>query len=97
MKKLLMTLAMAAAMVAAVSCACNNGSEKADGCAGTECADCAGCDKEADAVCDTGACDKECDKDCEKHGDKQCDKKCDKHGEKKACCDTTKVDCKKAE
>lgn len=97
MKKLLMTLAMAAAMVAAVSCACNNGSEKADGCAGTECADCAGCDKEADAVCDTGACDKECDKDCEKHGDKQCDKKCDKHGEKKACCDSTKVDCKKAE
>lgn len=92
-----MTLAMAAAMVAAVSCACNNGSEKADGCAGTECADCAGCDKEADAVCDTGACDKECDKDCEKHGDKQCDKKCDKHGEKKACCDSTKVDCKKAE
>lgn len=88
---------MAAAMVAAVSCACNNGSEKADGCAGTECADCAGCDKEADAVCDTGACDKECDKDCEKHGDKQCDKKCDKHGEKKACCDSTKVDCKKAE
>ena len=84
MKKLLMTLAMAAAMVAAVSCACNNGSEKADGCAGTECADCA-------------ACDKECDKDCEKHGDKQCDKKCDKHGEKKACCDSTKVDCKKAE
>lgn len=105
MKKLLMTLAMAAAMVAAVSCACNNGSEKADGCAGTECADCAGCDKEADAVCDTGACDTECDKacdkacdkECDKDCEKQCDKKCDKHGEKKACCDSTKVDCKKAE
>ena len=92
MKKLLMTLAMAAAMVAAVSCACNNGSEKADGCAGTECADCAGCDKEADAVCDTGACDAECDKAC----DKACEKECHKD---KAChkCDSTNVDCKKAE
>ena len=112
-----MILAMAAAMVAAVSCACNNGADKA-GCDKTECADCAdcgGCTKAADDCCDAeGACDQSCDKSCEKscddcdkaegcdkkcdkHGDKECGKKCDKHGEKKACCDSTKVDCKKAE
>ncbi len=95
MKKVFMSLAVAAAMFAAVSCACNNNSEKAQECAGTECADCAGCDKAADACCDKAGCEKEegCDKQC----DKQCDKECDKHCEKKACCDSTKVDCKKAE
>lgn len=95
MKKVFMSLAVAAAMFAAVSCACNNNSEKAQECAGTECADCAGCDKAEDACCDKAGCEKEegCDKQC----DKQCDKECDKHCEKKACCDSTKVDCKKAE
>ena len=67
MKKIIMSLALVAAMVVAVSCACNNNSGKAQECAATECADCAGCDK---------ACDKQCDK---------------------ACCDSTNVDCKKAE
>ena len=95
MKKVFMSLAVAAAMFAAVSCACNNNSEKAQECAGTECADCAGCDKAADACCDKAGCEKEegCDKQC----DKECDKQCDKQCEKKACCDSTKVDCKKAE
>ena len=58
-----MSLAVAAAMFAAVSCACNNKSEKAQECAGTECADCAGCDKAEEACCDkAGAegCEKEC-------------------------------------
>lgn len=86
-----MSLAVAAAMFAAVSCACNNNSEKAQECAGTECADCAGCDKAEDACCDKAGCENE--EGC----DKQCDKECDKQCEKKACCDSTKVDCKKAE
>ena len=103
MKKVFMSLAVAAAMFAAVSCACNNNSEKAQECAGTECADCAGCDKAEEACCDkAGAegCEKECCKKaegCDKECDKECDKQCDKQCEKKACCDSTKVDCKKAE
>lgn len=99
MKKVFMSLAVAAAMFAAVSCACNNNSEKAQECAGTECADCAGCDKAEEACCDkAGAegCEKECCKKAE-GCDKECDKQCDKQCEKKACCDSTKVDCKKAE
>lgn len=111
MKKFLMTLAMAAAMVAAVSCACNNGSDKA-ACDKTECADCADCDgctKAADDCCDAaGTCDEACDKACDKSCDKKCekaegcDKKCEKHGDKQCCekkagCDSTCVDCKKAE
>lgn len=73
MKKIFMSLAVAAAMFAAVSCACNNNSEKAQECAATECADCEGCDKAADACCEKA---------------EGCDK---------ACCDSTNVDCKKAE
>ncbi|MBQ6879029.1 MAG: hypothetical protein IJN52_02350 [Bacteroidales bacterium] len=98
MKKFLMTLAMAAAMVAAVSCACNNGSDKA-ACDKTECADCADCDgctKAADDCCDAAgtcdeACDKACDKSCDNACDKKCekaegcDKKCEKHGDKQCC------------
>lgn len=98
MKKVFMSLAVAAAMFAAVSCACNNNSEKAQECAGTECADCAGCDKAEDACCDKAGCEKEegCEKECCKKAE-GCDKECDKQCEKKACCDSTKVDCKKAE
>lgn len=89
MKKIIMSLALVAAMVVAVSCACNNNSGKAQECAATECSDCAGCDKACDKA--EPCCDKEgCQQDqcC----DKACDKQCDK-----ACCDSTNVDCKKAE
>ena len=105
MKNVFMSLAVVAAMFAAASCACNNNHQKAVDCAATECsdcADCAGCDKAAqtcEASCDT-ACDKACDKHCDKNCEKQCDKACDKECHKdKACkkCDSTSVDCKKAE
>ena len=112
MKKVFMSMAVVAAMFAAASCACNNNTEKAGECAATECADCTECDKACEASCDAAcdtACVKECDKACDKACDQKCDKACDKEchkdkdcnkecGEHKcAKCDSTKVDCKKAE
>ena len=66
----------------------------------------AACDKACDKACEgcEKACDKACEKNCDKHCEKACDKQCDKACEKechkdKACkqCDSTCVDCKKAE
>ena len=77
MKKIFMSMAVVAAMFAAVSCACNN-NKAAEECAATECTECTECE----------GCEKECEKACEK----ECfdSAKC-------AQCDSTCVDCNKAE
>lgn len=59
MKKVFMSMAIVAAMLAAASCACNNSqpveAEVAGGCSGN-CADCAdGCSEELCAACDSTA------------------------------------------
>ena len=64
MKKVFMSLAIVAAMAAAVACSCNN-EKKADTCCeeAKECCDstkCAGCEKaccDSTATCDTVCCE----------------------------------------